>query len=126
VHPAGVRCSYVLVGLGGSGWGKKRACAMQKSMSAWGQERICRHSFNHLVGAGQQCRWYCEVERLCCFEIDYQFVLGGRLYRQISRFLAFKNAIGVFPGPPELVYAIWTVGNQATVDCIETKTVYGR
>jgi hypothetical protein len=44
-------------------------------------------SFDHLVGTHQRRRREREAERLCGFEIDHQFDLGGPLNRQISRLL---------------------------------------
>src|SRR5215831_475200 len=49
-------------------------------------------SFDHLVGAHQQCSRYREPERLGGLEIDDQLDLGGLLHRQITRLFAFENS----------------------------------
>jgi hypothetical protein len=61
---------------------RKQTCAVQEAMSALGQKRTS-HLFDHLVGAGEQAWWHRETERLGCFEIDYQFVLGRRVYGEV-------------------------------------------
>jgi hypothetical protein len=43
---------------------------------------------------------YFEAKRLCCFEIDDQFVSGGCLNREIGRFLSLENAIYILCSEP--------------------------
>jgi hypothetical protein len=43
---------------------------------------------DYLVGAGEQGLGHRQSERLCCFQVDGEFVLIRGLHRQISRFLA--------------------------------------
>ena len=47
--------------------------------------------FDHLVGAGEQRRRNSKAERFGSLEVEHRFILGRRLHRQISRFLAFEN-----------------------------------
>jgi len=49
-------------------------------------------SFDYLVGAGKQRLRHGEPECLRGLEIDDQFILGGRLHREIARLPALENA----------------------------------
>src|SRR6266581_9297581 len=53
------------------------------------------HSFDHLVGAGEQHRRHFEAERFRSLEIDNQLELGWLLDRQIGRLGALQDLIHV-------------------------------
>src|SRR3954462_14650572 len=56
-----------------------------------GSRQLClAHSFDHLVGAGEQRRWQVEADRLGGFEVYHQFVLCRRLHREVGRLLALE------------------------------------
>jgi hypothetical protein len=58
---------------------------------------------DHLVGASEH-RWrHIEAKRPRGLEIDDQFVLGRRLYRQVGWLLTLENAIDVGGGAAVLV-----------------------
>src|SRR5262249_5590604 len=65
------------------------------------QQHSC--SFNHLVGAHEHAERDFEAERLGGPHVDYQLVLGRRLYRQVGRLLALQNAVDVADGAPVLI-----------------------
>src|SRR5215831_5280940 len=72
-------------------------------------------SFDHLVGASEHRWWNFEAERPGRLEVDYQLVLGRRLYRQVRRLLALEDAVDVAGCAPVLINHIRPVGDQAAV-----------
>src|ERR1700737_152196 len=50
-------------------------------------------SFNHLVGAGEDCWRQLDAQRSGDAEVDPKIELGGTFERQVARLCAFQNAI---------------------------------
>jgi hypothetical protein len=82
-------------------------------MSALGQKRTFRHSFDHLVGASKYCRRHGEAERFRGLEVDDYLVLCRRLHRHVGRLLTLEDAVDVAGRLPILVGPISPVGDQA-------------
>src|SRR5262245_4530766 len=70
-------------------------------------------SFDDLVGAAKHRRRQRKAEHLGRFEIDYQLVLGRRLYRQVGWLLALEDAIDVAGRLPVQIGETGSIGNQA-------------
>src|SRR5437016_2654519 len=73
------------------------------------------HSFDNLVGDGEQRRRHVEAERLRGLKVDNEFILGRRLHRQICRFFALEDAIDVLRRAPEHIARIRPIADQAAV-----------
>src|SRR5262245_45439722 len=69
--------------------------------------------FDHLIGAGKQCRRQLEALRLGGLEVDHQLVLVGRLHRQVGRLLVLEDAIDIAGSAAELVDHVGRVGDEA-------------
>src|SRR5262249_38579315 len=64
-----------------------------------------------------------EAERPSGLEIDDQVILGGRLYRQVTRLLALEDAIDVGSGAAELIKRIGPVADQAAINDVITERI---
>src|SRR5246500_300268 len=62
-----------------------------RTSTGWIAPACLAHSFDHLVGTGVDGCRDVEAERLRGLEVDYQLVLGRRLYRQVGRLLALED-----------------------------------
>jgi hypothetical protein len=57
--------------------------------------RIAKGLFDHLVGGGEQLRWYGDAERFWGLEVDDQLERGRLKDRQIGGLCALKDLAGV-------------------------------
>jgi hypothetical protein len=55
----------------------------------------CLIGMEACVGAREQRRRNVETERFGCLQVDYEFVFGRRLHRQVGRLLALEDAVDV-------------------------------
>src|SRR5712664_826601 len=74
--------------------------------------------YDHLVGAGEQCRWHNDVKRLCGLQIDHQFELGRLFDRQVGGLRTLENLVDENGGPTIKVSVISSVGQEEARLCI--------
>src|ERR1700716_3990560 len=76
------------------------------------QTRKSAALFDHVVGAGEQCRWHNDAKRLCGLQIDHQFELGRLLDRQVGRLRTLENLVDEDGGPTKKISNIGPVGQK--------------
>src|SRR5258708_37336069 len=69
--------------------------------------------FDHLGGAGEQCWWHGEAERLRGLRGDGKLVLCRRLHPQLRRLLALEDASDVAGAAAVLVDVVRPIRAQA-------------
>src|SRR5262249_46029802 len=72
------------------------------------------HSFDHLVGAGEQRGRDGEANRLGGRQVDDKFELGRLLHGDIGRLRPAQNLIDKLGCTPELGLHAWPIGHQAS------------
>src|SRR5262245_19206924 len=90
---------------------------------AWSTRGGC--SFDHLVGTGEQCRWYFDPECFRRLEVDNKFVLGRPLHRHVGGLLASEDAIDVTRRSPVVVQQVGSKREQAAVHGEEARGIDG-
>src|SRR5712664_3413768 len=83
-----------------------------RSSTGWIAPACLAHSFNHLVGAGEQCRRNLQSDRLGGLEIDYEPELGGHLNRKIARLLTVRDAIDILRRLTQSVLEVVTIADE--------------
>src|SRR4029078_4768517 len=73
-------------------------------------------SFNHLVGASEQCGWNIEPERLGCFEIDKKLKLAGLINWQIRRLITLDNAPDIQRTAAISISHVVSIAHQPTLN----------
>src|SRR4029453_8182760 len=74
---------------------RKQTCGVHSLMSAMGQKRLSRLSFDHLVGAILHRLRHGNAERLRGLEVEEQLDFACLLHRQVGGFLALENTADV-------------------------------
>ena len=100
-------------GLCVSALGQKQTCAVQQTTP---------YSITSSARASKD--WGTDkAERLCCFQVNGEFVLVRGLHRQIRRFFAFEDAVDVGSRASVLVSKIRPIGHQSAGSDIRTLNV---
>src|SRR6266446_4958682 len=87
---------------------------------------MANHSFNHLVGAGEQGRGHVEAESLCRLEIDQELEFGGLINWDVARFGPFEDLMHIIGHAPEQLREVNRISHQPTgLDVIAVRT-HGR
>jgi hypothetical protein len=63
------------------------------------------NSFDHLVGAGEQCGRHGEAERLRGDQVDHKLELGRLFDREVTRLCSAQNLVDIVAGAAEQILA---------------------
>src|SRR5262245_29179905 len=93
-----------------------------------GSRQLClaHHSLNHLVSRLQEWLRDGEAKRFRSLEIDYEFVFGRLLDRQVTGFGTFEDTIDIASSLPEHVSFVRSIRNQPAVSRKKRKIVHCR
>jgi hypothetical protein len=70
--------------------------------------------FNHLVGAGEECRWGGEAERFGGLEVDDEVEFDDLLDRDVSGFSPAQNLVDQVGRTPIQIGEVGSVGDQSS------------
>src|SRR5499426_2962367 len=71
-------------------------------------------SFDHLVGASEEGRWYVKAERPRSLEVDHELELGPLLHRQVGWFCPIEDFVDEAGRAVPHVFNASRIGEQAT------------
>ena len=83
-------------------------------MSALCQKRKSPDSFDHLVGAREQCWWDFQTKVFGCLQVDHKLEFGRLHHRQVAGFCALEDASNVGSHLAPCIAITCSVTHQST------------
>ena len=85
-----------------------------RSSTGWIAPACLAHSFDHLVGAGEQRRRDFKPKRPGGGQVDDEIELSRLLDREIARLRPAKNLVDIVANAPKKLWEVWSIGHQTS------------
>src|SRR5262249_15073715 len=85
---------------------------LDRSSTGWIAPACLAHSFDHLVGAGDECRRHFEVEHPCGLSVNDELELADLLDRQFPRLRTLEDATGIDADDTPRIRDVGSVAHQ--------------